>query len=93
MKVALKLLLSYLLASFLTTALSVALHPTHAHVPAGVVLLFFPLVPLLVLKNLFTGSTGLEEVLSMGVFVLVFGCMAWGAFRFRPRKEAHAQET
>lgn len=93
MKVAFKLLLSYLLASFLMTVLSVSLHPTHAHVPAGVVLLFFPLMPLLVLKDLFTRGIGLEQALSMGVFALVFCCMAWGAFRFRQRKEARAEEA
>lgn len=93
MKVAFKLLLSYLLASFLMTALSVALHPTHAHVPAGVVLLFFPLMPLLVLKDLFTRGIGLEQALSMGVFVLVFGGMAWATFRLRSKERARVDGT
>lgn len=93
MKVAFKLVASYLTASFLMTALSIALHPTHAHVPAGVVLLFFPLMPLLILKELLTRGIGVAEALSMGVFVLVFGCMAWGAFRFRARKRARADAT
>lgn len=93
MKVALKLLLSYLVASFLMTAVSIAVHPTHAHVPTGVVLLFFPLMPLLVLKDLFTRGIGLEQALSMGVFALVFCCMAWGAFRFRQGKEARPEEA
>jgi hypothetical protein len=93
MKVALKLLLSYLVASFLMTAVSIAVHPTHAHVPTGVVLLFFPLMPLLVLKDLFTRGIGLQQALSMGVFALVFGCMAWGAFRVQASEAARADRT
>lgn len=80
-KLALRLLLAYLVASFLATALSVTLHPPHAHVPAGVVLLFFPMVPWAMLGNLFSVGFGWAEALSLGVFVSVFGGLAGRALR------------
>lgn len=43
-KVALKLLLWYLLASLLATALSLGLQPSHAHIPPLVLLAFFPVI-------------------------------------------------
>ncbi|MET3496295.1 hypothetical protein [Variovorax boronicumulans] len=91
MKIALKLLLAYLLASFVMTAFSVALHPSHPHIPAAVALLFFPLVPALMFRAALTSGLGWAEALSMGVFVLVFGGAAW--FAFRRRVAADRAET
>jgi len=93
MKIALKLLLSYIVASFLMTALSVALHPSHAHVPAVAVLLAFPLVPWLMLREFLAEGIGWKDALPVGVFVLAFGCTAWLAFRARPRKGRRPGET
>ena len=93
MKIAFKLLLSYMVASFLMTALSVALHPSHAHVPAVVVLLAFPLVPWLVLREFLAGEAGWKDALPAGVFVLAFGCTAWLAFRSRSKQEPRAGRT
>jgi hypothetical protein len=90
MKTALKLLLSYMMASFLMTALSVALHPSHAHVPAVAVLLAFPLVPWLMLRELLAGETGWKDALPLGVFILAFGGTAWLAFRARSKKGRRA---
>jgi len=93
MKIAFKLLLSYLVASFLMTALSVALHPSHAHVPAVAVLLAFPLVPWLMLREFLAEGIGWKDALPVGVFVLAFGCTAWLAFRARPGKGRRPGET
>lgn len=93
MKTAFKLLLSYLVASFVMTALSVALHPSHAHVPAVVVLLAFPLVPWLMLREFLAGGTGWKDALPVGVFILAFGGTAWLAFRSRSKKGLRAGGT
>ncbi|PLC01846.1 hypothetical protein CY658_30405 [Variovorax sp. RO1] len=81
MKVVFKLLLAYLVASFLATGLALVLFPSHAHVPAVVVLLAFPLVPWTLLANLVSEGFRAREVGPLLVFVLAFGGVAWLAFR------------
>lgn len=83
MKIALKLIAAYLAASLAMTALSVILHPPHAHLPTSVVFLTFPLVPLATAQDLYTGDAGSDGVLLAGFFLLVFGGMAWLALRSR----------
>lgn len=83
MKVALKLLLSYLVASFLMMVLSTVLHPPHAHLPFVVVVLTFPLVPWVTFRDFFATDIELDKALLMGAFVLMFGGMAWVALRSR----------
>lgn len=85
MKIALKLIAAYLAASLVMTALSVILHPPHAHLPTSVVFLFFPMVPLVTAQNLYTGDAGSDGALLAGVFLLVFGGMAWWALRSKFR--------
>lgn len=81
MKVVFKLLFAYLVASLLSTGLALVLFPLHAHVPAVVVLLAFPLVPWTLLGNLASQGFRAREVGPLLVFVLAFGGVAWLAFR------------
>ena len=81
MKVVFKLLFAYLVASLLSTAVALVLFPLHAHVPAVVVLLAFPLVPWTLLGNLVSEGFRAREVGPLLVFVLAFGGVAWLAFR------------
>ncbi|MCY1240008.1 hypothetical protein D9M72_528360 [compost metagenome] len=81
MKVVFKLLLAYLVASFLAAGLALVIFPSHAHVPEVVLLLVFPLVPWLLLGNLASEGFKAREVWSLLVFVLAFGGGAWLAFR------------
>ncbi|PIF78236.1 hypothetical protein CLU95_5419 [Variovorax sp. 54] len=81
MKVMFKLLLAYLVASFLATGLALVLFPSHAHVPSVVVLLAFPVVPWSLLANLVSEGFRAREVGPLLVFVLAFGGVAWLAFR------------
>lgn len=83
MKVVLKLLAAYLAASLVMTGLSVILHPPHAHLPASVLFLFFPLVPWVIVRDLYTETAESGTLLLVGVFVVVFGGMAWLASRSR----------
>ncbi|MDP9909726.1 hypothetical protein J2W27_001828 [Variovorax boronicumulans] len=77
MKVVFKLLFAYLVASLLSTGLALVLFPLHAHVPAVVVLLAFPLVPWTLLANVVPQGFRVREVGPLLVFVLAFGGMAW----------------
>ncbi|RIX83592.1 hypothetical protein [Acidovorax cavernicola] len=90
MKVVFKLLLAYLVASFLATGLALVLYPSHAHVPAVVVLLAFPLLPWTLLGNLVSGGARARDVWPLVVFVLAFAGVAWLAFR---RSGAPSKET
>ncbi|WP_088138807.1 hypothetical protein [Achromobacter xylosoxidans] len=83
MKIALKLIAAYLAASLVMTVLSVSLNPPHAHLPTSVVFLTFPLVPLVTAQDLYAGDAGSDGVLLAGVFLLVFGGLAWLALRSR----------
>ncbi|MDH6166424.1 putative integral membrane protein [Variovorax boronicumulans] len=90
MKFALRLLLSYLVASFVMAVVSTVFFPSHAHVPVIVVLLVFPLLPLLALKGLLTVGAAWRGVLPLAVFAVLFGGMAWLAFRARVRDRSKA---
>jgi len=81
MKWVFKLLLAYLVASFLATGLALVLFPSHAHVPSVVVLLAFPVVPWSLLANLVSEGFRAREVWPLLVFVLAFGGVVWLAFR------------
>lgn len=83
MKLALRLVLAYLVASLCMAVLAVVLRPLHAHVPVFVVLLAFPLFPVLAVRDVLAGEFRLDDLLPVGCFVLVFGGMAWRAVRRR----------
>lgn len=84
MKAGVRLVLAYLAASLLMAVLSVMLHPPHAHVPVAALLLAFPLFPVLACRDVLMGDARAADFLSMGVFVLAFGGIAWHALRGRP---------
>ena len=81
MKVVFRLLLAYLVTSFLATGLSLVFSPLHAHVPGVVMLLVFPLLPWTWLTNLVSEGARASDVWPLLVFVLAFGGAAWLAFR------------
>ncbi|MGJ7603234.1 hypothetical protein ACSFA7_02750 [Variovorax sp. LT1R20] len=90
MKLALRLLLSYLVASFAMAAASAVFFPPHAHVPVVAVLLAFPLLPLLALKDLLAVGAAWKGVMPLAVFAVLFGGMAWLAFRARAHDRSKA---
>lgn len=91
MKVVFKLLLAYLVASFLATGLALVLFPSHAHVPSVVVLLAFPLVPWSLLANLVSEGFRAREVWPLLVFVMAFGGVAWLALRASAASSTEAE--
>jgi hypothetical protein len=82
-KVALKLLLWYLLASLLATALSLGLQPSHAHIPPLVLLAFFPAHPLIWARDAIHGNVSPSNALCLFQVAAAVGVAAW---RYRRRK-------
>ena len=83
MKIALKLLLWYLLASLLATALSLVLQPPHAHVPSLVILAFFPAHPVIWARDAIQGNVLPSNALCLFLVVASVGVAAW---QYRRRK-------
>ena len=90
MRLALRLLLAYLVASFAMAVVLAVFFPSHAHVPAVAVLLVFPLLPLLALKDLLVVGAAWKGVMPLAVFAVLFGGLAWLALRARARGRSRA---
>lgn len=82
-KAALKLLLWYLLASLLATALSLVLQPPHEHVPSLVILAFFPVHPVTWAQDAIQGNISPSNALCLFLVVATVCAAAW---QYRRRK-------
>ena len=77
MKIALKLLLWYLGASFIATCLSLALVPHHAHVPGLALLLVFPMHPYFWVLDCLDGRISTANAMALGIVVVSMGYALW----------------
>jgi hypothetical protein len=80
-RTALKLILCYLVASYMLGTLSLLFKPLHAHAPGLVVWLMSPLLPYFLAADLLTLEARLESVFLLNLFVLLFLGFGWFALR------------
>jgi hypothetical protein len=83
MKVALRILLWYLPVSLLATSLSLTLQPLHAHIPALVILGFFPIHPALWVRDAVQGNLSPSNALCLCLVVASMGMVVWHSLRHR----------
>jgi hypothetical protein len=88
MKIALKLLLCYLLASLVAASLSLALQPPHAHIPSLVILAFFPFHPAIWVRDVVQGNISFANALCLGLVIVSMGSAVCYYRRQRARAAA-----